>query len=278
MIAIAVGVGGIRTAASRAARQVQPLAELVFLEEFPAFVARARGSRCLLIHDFRPDALESVELLRRQWTAGQGFGVLALLAPPASPALATLVTLPRDFPLWGIVVAGEEGAARLAERIRDALARGGRRSLLDAVTSGWRLDPVLARVAECELTGQRPHTTLGGLLREAGIGRKRFVGLTRSRGVSPPLRFLQGLRVMEAAELLQEGCTTRRTAERLGYGSLDTLRRHFRMLAGTTPRDVRTRRMDELVTVVGTGAGLLPTDREITSRRPAAARALRARG
>lgn len=250
MIAIVVRSRGIRSIALQAARRVQPLAETSSLGELPAFLRHAHSARCLIIHDFLPDTGASIALLKAEWAAGRGFSVLALLASPATPFLDALGALPCDFPLCGMVIAGEEGAERLAERIKGALARGGRRAMLEMVVAAWRLDPVLARVAECELTGERPHTTLEGLLREAGVGRRSFVQRATNRGLTPPLRFLQALRVMEAAELLQQGCTTRRTAERLSYGSLDTLRRHFRLLAGMTPRAARALSLGELAAEV----------------------------
>lgn len=251
MIAVAIRAREICTAALQAARRVQPRAQSISLSELPNFLRGARGTHCLVIHDFEPDPAASAELLRAEREAGRSFSVLALLRIPATTALDVLFTLPREFPLCGVALSGEESGGVLSERIRTAFARGGRRALLDIILTEWRLDPTLARVAESELRSERPHTTLEGLLREAGVGRRVFVRVARSRGLVMPLRFLQGLRVMEAAELLQQGCTTRGTAERLGYGSLDTLRVHFRVLAGTTPAASRRRSLGELAAAVG---------------------------
>jgi AraC-like DNA-binding protein len=258
MIAIVLRSRETRTSVLEAARRVQPLAEALSLAALPGFLREAHAARCLVVHDFAPDPAESLAVLHAERAAGRGFGVLAVLDTPATPKLDLLLAGSRTLPLAGVVIAGEEGTDRLAERIRTALRRGSRRELLEILVSSWRLDPVLERVAECELGGKRPHTTLEGLLREAGVGRKRFVRVARSRGMSPPLRFLQGLRVMEAADLLQQGCTTRRAAERLGYGSLDTLRSHFRSLAGITPRGARGKTLGEMAECVGAGAGMKP--------------------
>jgi AraC-like DNA-binding protein len=258
MIVIVIRSRVIRVAALRAARRIQSMAESANLADLPAFFDRVRAARCLIVHDFQPDPQESATLLRNHRSAGRGFGVLALLSPPFAPVLDRLLAVPRDLPLRGVVIFGEEPLERLTERIGAALGRGDRHALLDLLTSEWRLDPLLTEVAECELTGERPHTTVEGLLRQAGVGRKEFVRVARSRGLSP-LRFLQGMRVMEAAQLLRQGCTTRRTAERLGYGSLDTLRGHFRILAGITPRASRAWTLEELAGVVGGRLGLART-------------------
>lgn len=251
MIAIVLGSRATRECALEAARRVQPSVQACPLSALPRFLRDAHAARCLVVHDFEPDAEESLALLRAERQAGRGFGVLAWLEAPVTPRLDLLLAASRTLPLAGVVVAGEEGAERLAERIRSALARDGRQALLGILVASWRLDPVLERVAACELSGARPHTTLAGLLREAGVGRKRFVRVAGSRGMVPPLRFLQGLRVMEAAELLHQGCTTRRAAERLGYGSLDTLRGHFRALAGITPRAARGEALEALAGRIG---------------------------
>jgi AraC-like DNA-binding protein len=258
MIVIVIRSRVIRVAALRAARRIQPMAVSANLADLPAFLDRVHAARCLIIHDFQPDPQESTALVRNLRSAGQGFGVLALLSPPLAPVLDTLLSAPRDLRLSGVVIFGEEPLERLAERIGAALGRGDRHVLLDLLTSEWQLDPLLTEVAECELMGERPHTTVEGLLRQAGVGRKEFVRVARSRGLSP-LRFLQGMRVMEAAQLLRQGCTTRRTAERLDYGSLDTLRGHFRALAGITPRASRAWTLEQLAGEVGGRLGLART-------------------
>ena len=246
MIAVVLRSRATRASVLDAARRVQPLAEALSLAALPRFLREVRAARCLVVHDFAPDAVESLAVLHAERAAGRGFGVLAVLEAPATPTLDLLLGGTRSLPLAGVVIAGEEGTERLAERMRTALRRGSRRELLQILVDAWRLDPLLERVAGCELAGERPHTTLEGLLREAGVGRKRFVRVARSHGMSPPLRFLQGLRVMEAADLLHQGCTTRRAAERLGYGSLDTLRNHFRTLAGITPGGARGETLEEV--------------------------------
>ena len=71
------------------------------------------------------------------------------------------------------------------------------------------------------------------------MGRKRFVRHARERGFAIPRRFLHGLRVLQGAALLQQGYTTRQVAARLGYGSLDTLRHHFREMLGLSPSGAR---------------------------------------
>lgn len=253
MIAIVVRSPMARALALDAARRVQPAAEVRSLGEVADFLREARSARCLVIHDFAPDPAESVREFRGEVEEGRGFGLLALLEPPLTPKLDLLLCGVPALPLVGVLVAGEAGVEWLAERIRWALARSSRRALLEMLVSSWALDPVLTRVAACELTAERPHTTLEGLLREAGVGRKAFVRVARETGMSPPLRFLQGLRVMEVADLLQQGCTTARAAERLGYGSVDTLRGHFRVLVGLTPRSARRRPLEELARVVGAG-------------------------
>ena len=258
MIAIVLRSNATRASVLEAARRVQPLAEALPLAALPGFLLDARAARCLVVHDFAPDPAESLTVLLAEQEAGRGFGVLAVLDAPATPKLDLLLAASRTLSLAGVVIAGEEGTERLAERIRTALHRGSRGTLLEVLVASWGLDPVLERVAECELRGERPHTTLEGLLREAGVGRKRFVRVARSHGMSPPLRFLQGLRVMEAVDLLQQGCTTRRAAERLGYGSLDTLRSHFRSLAGITPRAARGKTLGEMAECVASGAGMKP--------------------
>ena len=231
MIAITLRSRSLRASTLAAARRVQDLAACCSLSSLPELLDEVRAPRCLVVHDFAPDPQESLSRLRAQEGAARSFSVLALLEPPATPKLDVLLPGSRTFPLAGVVVAGEEGQEALAERMRVALCGAGRKALQHLLMSSWRLDPVLERVVEVELSAERPHTTLEGLLREAKVGRKRFVRVARRRGVRPPLRFLQGLRVLEAAELLQQGCTARAAAEQLGYGSLDTLRTHFRTLA-----------------------------------------------
>jgi AraC-like DNA-binding protein len=255
MIAIVLRSRSLRDSALDAARRVQEPAESCALSALPELLRDRQPARCVVIHDFSPDPASSLALLRMQRETGRVLAVLALLEAPATPKLDLLLPASGPLGLAGVVIASEEGTEGLADRMRAALARAGRQALLEILVTSWRLDPVLERVAAVELRAERPHTTLEGLLREARVGRKRFVRVARGRGVSPPLRFLQGLRVMEAADLLQQGCTARRAAERLGYGSLDTLRTHFRTMAGITPRAARARTLGELAGVVAGGWG-----------------------
>ncbi|HEX6745735.1 MAG TPA: helix-turn-helix domain-containing protein [Longimicrobium sp.] len=203
-------------------------------------------SRALLVHDFAPDPAASAAWLDTAHLAGCRFTVFALLSRPATPALDLLCHVPRHFELSGMAVAGDEDARGLARRLTAALAYASRSELADLVVSACRLPPALARLARSELTSARPHATLAGLLRDSGLGRKQFVRMVHGSGFFPPLRFLHGLRVLEAADLLRHGSTIQRAVHALGYGSAETLRRQFRTVMGGTPSQARELQPREL--------------------------------
>lgn len=200
----------------------------------------------VVVHDFRPAPNPSIDWLDDIAVQLGGLTVFALLEVPATPALHALARARHSFTLCGMAIAREETAASLAVHLRDAHSLAFSRELLSVVRSTWRLDPVLSLLAERYLSRPHPPATLEGLLRGSGIGRKRFARRARAAGFVPPLRFLHGLRVLHAESLLQRGLTIDEAARRLGYGSSDTLRFHFRENAGLTASTARTLSMNEI--------------------------------
>jgi AraC-like DNA-binding protein len=193
----------------------------------------------IVVHDFLPAPRESIDWLNYAASRHRTLAVFALLEVPATPTLHALARASHRFTLCGMARVREQDAASLAARFRDARSLVCGQELLALVRTAWRLDPVLARLAERYLSLPRPPATLEGLLRGSGVGRKRFVHCARAAGFVPPLRFLHGLRVLSAESLLQRGLTVEEAARRLGYGSCDTMRTHFREAAGITAATAR---------------------------------------
>lgn len=219
---------------------------------------RAPGSRILIVHDFQPDPVASVSWLDEATGRPGAPTVFALLEGPAAPVLDSLARARHRFRISGVAIASEDGVGVLADRLEKALAFGARTTLADLVLREWRLEGPLAELAGLELLDARPHTTLGGLLHEADMSRKRFVPLARRAGFNPPVRFFQSLRVLRAATLLGESMTLADVRDALGYGSPATFRRHFRQLVGVSPDHSRVFSAEELVRRLAPGARPMP--------------------
>jgi AraC-like DNA-binding protein len=219
---------------------------------------RAQGARSLIVHDFQPDPVASVSWLDQAAGKPGAPTVFALLEAPVAPVLDSLARARHRFRISGVAVAAEDGAGVVAERLERALAFGARTALSDLVHREWRLEGPLAELAGLELLDARPHTTLGGLLHDADMSRKRFVPLARRAGFDPPVRFFQSLRVLRAVTLLGESMTLAEVRDALGYGSPATLRRHFRQLVGVSPDHCRVFSAEELVRRLAPGARAMP--------------------
>jgi AraC-like DNA-binding protein len=203
----------------------------------------------LLVHDFAPDPEASGRWLDETAAGWPTLGVLALLGAPAGAALHQLVGRPRRFACVDAVLARETTARALSDRLAEAAGVARHGALVRALAAGWPLDALLTALAQraFAMTGA-PHAdggdggpwpTLETLLRTAGVSRGTFVRHAARAGFSPPLRFLQVLRVLGVAAAVRGGDTAATAAARFGYGSRDTLRHHFAALTGLTPRDAR---------------------------------------
>lgn len=234
---------------------------------------RTDAARSLIVHDFRPDPSASLSWLDEAADRPVAPPVFALLEAPAAPILDSLARTPRRFRISGVAIASEDGPVVLAERLREALAFGARTGLADVVAREWRLDDPLSGLAELELLGGRPHTTLGGLLREARVSRKLFVSRARRAGFDPPARFFQSLRVLRAATLLGESLTLTQVRLALGYGSPATFRLHFHRLLGVSPDHSRVFSPEELVRRLAPGVRPMPELVDPVAARGASRRA-----
>ncbi|GLC23652.1 helix-turn-helix domain-containing protein [Roseisolibacter agri] len=219
-----------------------------------ALVAALRDSRDphggLLVHDFAPDAEASARWLDAVGGAWPALTVLALLGSPAGAALHQLVGHPRRFACADVVLGREITAPALGDRLAEATRALGQAATVRALATGWPLDALLLGLARhaFAMTGDGPSwPTLDALLRTAGVSRGTFVRHAAAAGFRPPLRFLQLLRVLGVAAAVRGGETAASAAARFGYGSADTLRRHFAGLTGLTPRDARHVDADDLI-------------------------------
>ena len=212
----------------------------------------------LLVHDFAPDPDASVRWLDAIGGAWPALTVLALLGSPAGAALHLLVGHPRRFTCADVVLGREITAPALGDRLAEATRSLGHAAAVRALATGWPLDALLVGLARqaFALADDAPHArdagaptwpTLDALLRTAGVSRGTFVRHAAAAGFRPPLRFLQVLRVLGVAAAVRGGETAASAAARFGYGSADTLRRHFAGLTGLTPRDARHVDGDDLI-------------------------------
>jgi AraC-like DNA-binding protein len=211
-------------------------------------LAHDSGDRALVVHDFQPEPQVSFRWLDEAVGASPaGTTVFGLLDSPASRRLGLLLRTPHRFALTGVAVADEIDAPALASELREAFEYGTRMGLRDRIGRCWRLDPTLDRLVEFELAMSKPHATLQGLLREARVGRKRFVKRAKQAGFNPPLRFFRSLRLVQATALLQESLALREVVTLLAYRSARTVARHYRDSLGVTLRQARQLPLDEAI-------------------------------
>lgn len=216
------------------------------------------GRPSIIVHDFVPDLLDSLSWLDEAAQAPASPTVFALLETHASATLDALARTRHRFRISGVAIASEDGAGAVADRLSKATTFGSRTWVADLVLRDWRLDPSLADLVRVQLLAEPPHTTLGGLLHEVGLGRKRFVSLARRAGFEPPARLFQSLRVLRAGALLGASMTLTQVRDALGYGSPATLRRHFRDLVGVSPDHARVFSAQEMVLRLAPGARPMP--------------------
>lgn len=224
----------------------------------------------LLVHDFAPDPSASIACLDAL-AAEDEVAVFALLHPPASAALGALVRAPRRWACLDAALITELSVRALAGRLGAALARAQERGTCRTFADTWHLDPVLTALARETLTlvtptaamagvpegGQATWPTLQRVLASAGVARRTFLRHARDAGFRPPLRFLHTLRVLVVVEAMRRGETAGAAAKRFGYGSPETMRRHFDTVAGLTPREARRLSAPELL------RRMHPTDAEL---------------
>lgn len=83
--------------------------------------------------------------------------------------------------------------------------------------------------------------TVSGLAARATMGRSAFAARFREVTGTTPLKYLAGIRIADAQQLLREGNTTiADIATRLGYESADGFTRAFRRAVGITPSQWRS--------------------------------------
>ena len=193
----------------------------------------------VIVHDFRPAPTRSVAWLDGIVLSAPRLTVFALVERPLTPVLDAVVRRAHTFSLSGIAVVPEETAAGLARRFRASARAAHLHDVVPVVGREFDLDPLLHQLAERVLARPGEFRTLGGVLRRAGVSRSTFARHARDAGFSPPLRFLHLLRVLEAVLMIREGGSSADVAVELGYGSEDTLRRHFREILGVPPRTAR---------------------------------------
>lgn len=207
---------------------------------------RVRGAG-LLVHDFRPDPAASVDRLRA-WDGLAGApAVFALLERPLTATLQVLAAGAPPVPLAALAVVDEIDAVWLAERTRDALLSATATRMVRRVGSEWWDEELLRLLAVREIESLRPHRTLKGLLRDAGVSRRRFIDATTRAGFERPLDFLHLIRAVRAVDLLRRGLPLTAAAQRLDYGSVATVRRHVNEVFGVSPSAVRRLSEDDLV-------------------------------
>ncbi|MGZ8411559.1 MAG: helix-turn-helix domain-containing protein [Gemmatirosa sp.] len=195
----------------------------------------------LLVHDFAPDVDASMRWLDTLVDLAPELRVLALLGAPADSAVHQLVSRAHRFACVDVALGHELTRRQLAERLDEA-RQGARQAVVSrALTAGWPLDALLQSLAQhaYAMADGAPWPSLTTLLQASGVARRTFVRHAARAGFRPPLRFLQVVRVAGVAAAIRRGETTAAAAARFGYGSTDTLRRHFAAVTGLTPRDAR---------------------------------------
>ena len=228
--------------------------------------ASATGTHAsVLVHDFAPDADASVRWLDALVTDEPSLGVLALLGAPADAALHLLVGHPHRFACVDVVLAREVTPRALAPRLAEAGRSVRHAAVARALATRWPLDALLLALARQSLDqvegshraggGDGGWPTLDALLRSAGVARRTFVRHATRAGFHPPMRFLQVVRVLGVAAAVHRGESTAAAALRFGYGSPDTMRRHFSTLAGLSPRDARHLDVRDLIDRMRDGTG-----------------------
>jgi AraC-like DNA-binding protein len=259
MLILAIHGASLRALAAGAAAQLgQPVPVLEVVPEDPRLPALLReaaaagtaGEAPLLVHDFAPEVDASMRWLDALGDAAPALRVLALLGTPADAAVHRLVSRPHRFACVDVALGHELTRRQLAERLDEARQAARHGAVVRALTAGWPLDALLQALAGQAYAladgapgrGDGPAVTwpsLTTLLQASGVARRTFVRHAARAGFRPPLRFLQVVRVAGAAAAIRGGETTAAAAARFGYGSTDTLRRHFGALTGLTPRDAR---------------------------------------
>jgi AraC-like DNA-binding protein len=255
MLILALHGAALRALAVGAAAQLGQSARVLELApDDPALPVALRGAAAgdapLLVHDFAPDVDASMRWLDALGDGAPPPRVLALLGAPADAAVHRLVSRPHRFACVGVALGHELTRRQLAERLEEARATARHGALAGALTAGWPLDALLQALARDAFAlgdGARRWPSLTALLRASGVARRTFVRHAARAGFRPPLRFLQVVRVAGAAAAIRGGETTAAAAVRFGYGSTDTLRRHFAALTGLTPRDARHLDATELI-------------------------------
>jgi AraC-like DNA-binding protein len=263
MLILAIHGASLRTLAAGAAAQLgQPTHVLDAAPDDPrvqaALLDAAPDDAPLLVHDFAPDVDASMRWLDALGDLAPALRVLALLGAPADAAVHQLVSHPHRFVCVDVAMGHELTRRQLAERLDEARHAARQSAVSRALTAGWPLDPLLQELARRSYTlADAAHArgdghsvawpSLTTLLRTSGVARRTFVRHAARAGFHPPLRFLQVVRVAGVAAAIRRGETTAAAAARFGYGSTDTLRRHFAALTGLTPRDARHLDTTELV-------------------------------
>lgn len=135
---------------------------------------------------------------------------------------------------------GAEVANAIARRMVVAPHRtGGQAQFIQQPVPVTR-DESLQRVQAWALERLHEPLTVAKLAREANMSARHFARRFQSELGTNPLRWLLAERVRLAQRLLEQtDLTVQRIAERAGFGSALSLRRHFTREVGTTPLDYR---------------------------------------
>jgi AraC-like DNA-binding protein len=182
---------------------------------------------------------EPSQELRRLLAELPSAAVVAVL--PGGPT-ATLSA--HTLGLWGVCQILDSELERTPESLRDRLQRARGRSLRGLLLRGVhvRTTPrgraLLEAALEVAPSGGGP----GELAAHLGVSRPTLLRRCRAARLPPPRRLLQWLRLLTAAEMLDDpGRRVMDVAIACGYSTDASLRRGMRRLAGASPVQLRAR-------------------------------------
>jgi AraC-like DNA-binding protein len=163
---------------------------------------------------------------------------------PGDPLVAALPEAGRWHAEMLRLAAMQQDQPQLATRLGGEQVR---RLLVELVLGGYplrppagNLDPRLAAIAATVHADPGGAPPVAVLARRAGISPLRLRQLCHAGLGCAPKRFIDGLRLARAAELLAGGAEVAVTAQRCGYGTVRQLQVRFKRAYGCAPSAWRT--------------------------------------
>ncbi|WP_329520834.1 AraC family transcriptional regulator [Spirillospora sp. NBC_01491] len=169
----------------------------------------------------------------------------------ALPAMLVVPGETFDSPLPGLlgqeIVKDEPGQDVVLDRLLDLLLIAALRAWFSrpgAAAPGWYRahgDPVVGPVLKLLHRDLARPWTVAGLAAEAGVSRAALAQRFGRLVGEPPMAYLTGVRLAQAADLLREtDATLDAVARRVGYGDAFALSTAFKRERGLSPQEYRT--------------------------------------